>query len=71
MQLNQSNLIDKKLPSSEAISVMGPFIVSKIEVKAFLMVEAFLFLIDRIQIRSDIPSHSSKKPMYPYIMKWN
>ncbi len=50
---------------------MGPFIVSKIEVKAFLMVEAFLFLIDRIQIRSDIPSHSSKKPMYPYIMKWN
>lgn len=54
------------LPSSEAISVIGPFMVSKIDINAFLIVRAFLFLIDLIQTLSDIPSHKSRKPIEPY-----
>lgn len=48
------------LPSSEAISVIGPLMESKIDIKAFLMVGAFLFRIGLIQILSVIPSQSSK-----------
>lgn len=46
------------VPASEAISVMGPLIDSKIDVSAFLIVWAFLFLILRTQIFSVAPSVS-------------
>jgi len=51
------------VPASEAISVMGPLIDSKIDVSAFLIVWAFLFLILRTQIFPVIPSVNKMKPI--------
>jgi len=55
----------KKLPASEAISVIWPFMVWKIDVNAFLIVGAFLFLIGRTQILSQKPSQSNRNPIQP------